>query len=280
MFDRLRARAACRSFDYQWAEIPQGDFLLSDAGFADHVDSILSEEELQIGREWFKGRRVLDAGCGQGRWIEGFLRLGCEVTAIDASAAAVAQNQERYGDRIRAMEADVLRADELFPGEKFDLVFSWGVLHHTRDAAAGVKALSRLVADDGLLYLYLYGPLAGTKKESRRLNIRRLGYNLLPLRARHRLMERRYGPGQAHAMFDLLSTPLNKRYSLDDAKKMLTDAGMTRTTVTIPHTELFLRSDRGSSSADPFFLPQPEPPYWFERLAEQAAARDAETAPA
>jgi SAM-dependent methyltransferase len=271
MLNQTRARLARRSFDYQWAELPTGTGLLSDGFFAENVDRILVEEELCIEPEWFVGRRVLDAGCGNGRWIEGFLRLGCEVTAIDASPHAIAAVTERYGDRIRALQGDVLRADELLTGEKYDLVFSWGVLHHPEDPALGVTALGRLVADQGLLYVYLYGRASIPHAMRLRLSVRRLVANAMPLDLRRRLIERRYGPERAHAIWDEISTPLNRRFSLERVEAMLREAGFGRVSRTIPHSELFLRADRGSSSADGHLLPRPEPPFWFQRLSDPAS---------
>ena len=100
---------------------------------------------------------MLDAGCGNGRWTEGFVRLGCEVTAVDASVNALAQVRARFGDGVRTRQGDVLEADRLLAGERFDLVWSWGVLHHTADTGRGIRTLERLVADDGIFYVYLYG---------------------------------------------------------------------------------------------------------------------------
>ena len=271
MLRKIRSRLARRSFDYQWATLPEGPFLLSDPGFAGDVDRILSEEELCIGREWFPGRRVLDAGCGNGRWIEGFVRLGCDVTALDVSRHALEQVRGRYGDAVRTVQGDVLAADRLLAGKRFDLVFSWGVLHHTEDTGRGVTALSRLVLPDGLLYLFLYGRECWGRVAAARLAAQRFAANLLPLPARRALIERLYGE-QAHGFFDALSTPLNDRFSYEEARAMLSSAGFSRIENTMPQFPLRLRADRGRSSADEHFLPPPEPPFWFERKPEPVAA--------
>ena len=267
MIDRFRARLARRSFDYQWRWMPEGAGLLSDSGFASRVDSILSESELRIDRRWFAGKQVLDAGCGNGRWIEGFLRLGSEVTAIDVSEAALRHVRRVYGDRIRVLRGSILEADSLLAGQEFDLVFSWGVLHHTENAADAMKTLARLVKQDGFLYLYLYGKESVSARGSLQLGAKRFALSLLPLSARRRLIEHMYGKEQAHATFDLLSTPLNKRFSLKKATALLHEAGFTQVVQTMPHTELFLRADFGRTSADPFLLPTPSQPYWFEELS-------------
>jgi SAM-dependent methyltransferase len=273
MLTAIRARLARRSFDYQWGSLPTGAWLSDDPRFGAKVERIISEEELAIDPEWFRGRRVLDAGCGNGRWTEGFVRLGCDVTAMDASANALAQVRSRFGDKVRTVEGDVLEADRLLAGERFDLVWSWGVLHHTADTGQGIRALERLVADDGLLYVYLYGrDTLPTRGSSWKLNVARVGLNLVPLRARRAILERVYGKRRAHEAFDLLSTPLNRRTTVAEATALLHAAGLPRVVRTIDHTEVFLRADHGASSADTHLRPLASAPYWFQQVEGAAAA--------
>jgi SAM-dependent methyltransferase len=271
MLASIRARLARRSFDYQWGSLPTGAWLSDDPRFGAQVERIISEEELAIDPEWFRGRRVLDAGCGNGRWTEGFVRLGCEVTAIDASANALVQVRDRFGDSVRTLQGDVLEADRLLAGERYDLVWSWGVLHHTADTGRGIRALERLVADDGLLYVYLYGrDTLPTRSSSWKLNAARVALNTVPLRARRAILERFYGKRRAHEAFDLLSTPLNRRTTVGEATALLRAAGLPRVVRTIDHTEVFLRADHGASSADPHLRPLAKPPYWFQQAETPA----------
>ena len=266
MLAAVRARLARRSFDYQWGSLPTGAWLSDDPRFGAQVERIISEEELAIDPIWFRGRRVLDAGCGNGRWTDGFVRLGCDVTAMDASINAMEQVRRRFGDAVRTLRGDVLEADRLLAGETFDLVWSWGVLHHTADTGRGIRSLERLVADDGLLYLYLYGrETLPTRSASWKLNGARAGLNLVPLRARKAILERVYGKRGAHEAFDLLSTPLNRRTTVAEATGLLHAAGLSRVVCTIDHTEVFVRADHGASSADPFLRPLATGPYWFQQ---------------
>jgi SAM-dependent methyltransferase len=273
MLQALRARLARRSFDFQWGSMPTGDWLSDDPRFGAQVDRIISEEELAIDREWFRGRRVLDAGCGNGRWTDGFVRLGCEVTAFDASANALAHVRERFGDAVRTVQGDVLQADLVLSDERFDLVWSWGVLHHTADTGKGIRVLERLVADDGLLYVYLYGrENMPTRVSNWKLNAARIALNTLPLKARKAFLVRLRGERGAHEAFDLLSTPLNRRTTVAEATGLLNAAGLPRVVRTIDHTEVFLRADHGSSSADPHLRPLATAPYWFQQPAARVPA--------
>src|SRR4051794_12540835 len=83
------ARHTVEAFGHQWASIPSGRFMLSDPEFKAQVDRIITEEELQLDRAWLKGKRVLDAGCGGGRWSYGLAKLGAHVTAADTNLSAL-----------------------------------------------------------------------------------------------------------------------------------------------------------------------------------------------
>ena len=82
------------------------------------------------------GRRVLEIGCGIGTDTINFARAGAEVTAIDVSARSLelaARRAELFGvgNRIRFVEADAERLSEFVEPHRYDLVYSFGVIHHS-----------------------------------------------------------------------------------------------------------------------------------------------------
>jgi SAM-dependent methyltransferase/uncharacterized protein YbaR (Trm112 family) len=112
----------------------------------------------------FTGRLVLDAGCGFGRHALFAARYGAEVVAIDNSSDAVASCKQNLGDAARA---HVIQADVASPPLRraaFDLVFSYGVLHHLTDPLAVFRVLGELVAPGGQLSIWVYGPRQGTTR--------------------------------------------------------------------------------------------------------------------
>jgi SAM-dependent methyltransferase len=107
--------------------------------------------------------RLLDAGCGTGVSTDYLCHLnpGAEVLAVDISAGALEVARERLRRSGGAGQVASLRQEQRslldLAGEgPFDYINSVGVLHHLRDPLAGLQALAGLLADDGLLHLFLY----------------------------------------------------------------------------------------------------------------------------
>lgn len=109
----------------------------------------------------FLGRLVLDAGCGFGRHAQHAARYGAEVIALDSSVDAVesaARNCAPLG-RVHVVQGDLLQpplADGIF-----DLVYSFGVLHHLEEPRQAFNRLGLLVRPGGRLALWVYGRRAG-----------------------------------------------------------------------------------------------------------------------
>ena len=86
--------------------------------------------------ERWAGKRVLEIGCGLGTDTINFARAGASVTAIDLSARSLELAQQRaevfgLADRITFLEADAERLSEYVKPEPYDLVYSFGVIHHS-----------------------------------------------------------------------------------------------------------------------------------------------------
>ncbi|MFN9152611.1 MAG: class I SAM-dependent methyltransferase, partial [bacterium] len=86
------------------------------------------------------GKRVLDAGCGAGRFAQIALDAGAEVVAVDLSSAVDAC-QANLGPHPRLTVVQASIYDLPFSPGSFDFVYSIGVLQHTPDVERAVKAL-------------------------------------------------------------------------------------------------------------------------------------------
>jgi SAM-dependent methyltransferase len=118
-----------------------------------------SEEQLAATTGWgdedYRGRLVLDAGVGAGRFAEVAARKGAEVVGVDLTRAvdAAADNLAGYCG-VHLVQADIFALP--FRPETFDLAFSVGTLHHTPDPATAFRRLARTVKPDGDLAVYLH----------------------------------------------------------------------------------------------------------------------------
>jgi len=107
-------------------------------------------------------QRFLDIGCGSGLHAVAALRLGArEVIAVDLDPESVRTSEEvlrRFAPEGAAWH--VLAADvfDLTPGAfgTFDIVYSWGVLHHTGNLERALASAAALVGPNGRLVLALY----------------------------------------------------------------------------------------------------------------------------
>lgn len=273
MLSSLRQKQTRQSFDFQWAELRDGDAMLSDTWFHEHVERILVDELLCVEPEWFRGKRVLDAGCGIGRWTLGLLRLGCHVTAVDQSPhglqAAQAYMQKLAPQALAEGRLELLQADLLAPpaellARRFDLVFSFGVLHHTGDTRRALTNLAPLVAADGVLFLYLYGARSlDLPRRAALLGLRTL-LAPLPFRLKAALLARLWPGRDPHQCFDTYSPLINDTHTHEQVEGWLRELGFQELTRTIDYTEIYLRARRRCAPALPE-RPRPPRPYWFER---------------
>ena len=86
--------------------------------------------------ERWRGRRVLEVGCGIGTDTIRFARHGANVTAVDLSAKSIEVARRRadiYGlsGQIDFFCGDAEELSRFVPAEPYDLIYSFGVIHHT-----------------------------------------------------------------------------------------------------------------------------------------------------
>jgi SAM-dependent methyltransferase len=84
----------------------------------------------------WRGKKVLEIGCGIGTDTMNFARAGAQVTAVDLSVESLKLAKKRaevfgLSDRINFYEVNAERLSNYIPAEKYDLVYSFGVVHHS-----------------------------------------------------------------------------------------------------------------------------------------------------
>jgi predicted RNA methylase len=116
-----------------------------------------------VGREKIQGRTFLDIGCGSGLFSLAAVRLGASrLLAVDLdpnSVATTTKTLQRYAPAGANWECKRISVFDLDPAQigKFDIVYSWGVLHHTGAMYKAIEKASAMVAPNGMIALALYG---------------------------------------------------------------------------------------------------------------------------
>ena len=133
--------------------------------------------------ETLRGKTFLDIGSGSGLFSLAARRLGASVHSLDYDPQSVACTRElkqRYfpGDAAWGVEqGSALDAAYLASLGRFDVVYSWGVLHHTGRMWDAIENVARLVADGGSLFIAIYNDQGTASIRWRRV---KQFYNRLP----------------------------------------------------------------------------------------------------
>ena len=110
----------------------------------------------------WSGTRVLEIGCGIGTDTMRFAQAGARVTAVDLSEASLQIARQRaqvlgLADRVTFHRADAERLNEAVPPEPYDLVYAFGVLHHTPHPERAMQLIrERYVHAESAVKLMVY----------------------------------------------------------------------------------------------------------------------------
>ena len=175
-----------------------------------HTDEVARGERFEFGKNWNRflstlddqriaqaeraivemlelpdltGKRFLDIGSGSGLSSLVARRLGASVHSFDYdphSVACTAELRRRYypqDDSWKVEEGSALDADYLRSLGKFDIVYSWGVLHHTGEMWKALENAQVPVSAGGKLFVAIYND---TGSQSARWRWIKKTYNGLP----------------------------------------------------------------------------------------------------
>jgi 2-polyprenyl-3-methyl-5-hydroxy-6-metoxy-1,4-benzoquinol methylase len=107
------------------------------------------------------GKKVLEIGCGIGTDTINFARHGAQVTAVDLTEKSIEVARQRaklFGleDRIRFIRADAERLSDFVPVESYDLVYSFGVIHHTPQPRRILEQIRKYVSSESTVKIMVY----------------------------------------------------------------------------------------------------------------------------
>ena len=141
-----------RSFSFEWNVHNSTQF---DSHRADSYSEDTLREKTGLTPEQVRGKLVLDAGVGAGRYTEILAGWGATVVGVDLSYAVEAAHVHfRHRPEVLIAQADIGRLP--FAPGTFDLIISIGVLHHTPDTRSYFSALPRLLKPGGEIAIWVY----------------------------------------------------------------------------------------------------------------------------
>lgn len=230
------SRQTRESFNFQWEEIPEGRFMIQDDRFKKEVTSNILRFT-GLSDEWFRDKKVLDAGCGQGRYTWGLCRLGARVTAMDISESGLRRTRENCSEftQLKTLCHNLLKP--LPPNEDYDLIWSFGVLHHTGDTYQAFRNIAPHVRPGGYFFLMLYGePRREHPGDYAAVNeYERLRYltRSMDFASKIRLIEKEMDEARlmvnsrehVHGYFDAISPAVNDLYDYSEIEAWLTSEG-------------------------------------------------------
>jgi SAM-dependent methyltransferase len=116
----------------------------------------------------YRGRQLLEVGCGLGTDLARFARGGAEVTGVDLSATAInlaRQNLAQAGlpARLAVMDGEALQ----FPDGSFDVVYAHGAIQYTANPGRMIAELHRVLRSGGEAILMVYNRRSWLKALSR-----------------------------------------------------------------------------------------------------------------
>jgi 2-polyprenyl-3-methyl-5-hydroxy-6-metoxy-1,4-benzoquinol methylase len=159
--------------------------------------SVLTNDRIEIakqslvnmlGYDDLTGKTFLDAGCGSGLFSLVAVKLGATVYSFDFDPNSVKCTQflkEKYFPQGKwtIQEGSVLNSDYISSLGKFDIVYSWGVLHHTGNLYGALEIIDRAVKENGNLFIAIYNDQGNIsdrwKKVKRMYNSNFLGKALI-----------------------------------------------------------------------------------------------------
>jgi 2-polyprenyl-3-methyl-5-hydroxy-6-metoxy-1,4-benzoquinol methylase len=108
----------------------------------------------------WKGKKVLEIGCGIGSDTINFARAGAQVTAVDLSTESLALAKKRaevFGlDNITFYQANAEQLSDYVPVEVYDLVYSFGVIHHTPHPERIIEQVHKYLGKNSIFKMMVY----------------------------------------------------------------------------------------------------------------------------
>lgn len=236
----LAIKAAARA---QWGHDPAGGLAAGDVELGTPESFARVERYRYQEQPWmhstfrfdrFAGQRVLEVGVGLGTDHLQFARSGATLTGIDLTPRCVKLTGRRFEQEGLTSALHVMNAERLgFKDASFDVVYSFGVLHHTAAPERAFREIRRVLRPGGVFIGGLYNRRSAfvALMQSQRL--------LMP-EYRHLSFEERLSLVE-HSTGDDTSRPHVRVFTAPELRRLLLGAGFQRVNMSTRHSGLRIR---------------------------------------
>lgn len=150
----------------QWGHDPAGNIAVEGGKLGSPESFELVREHREREQPWmeetfrwerFRGARVLEIGVGLGTDHRSLARGGAILSGIDLTPRCIELTARRFEQEGLQSDLQVMDAENMsFPDDSFDVVYSFGVLHHTSSTERAFKEVRRVLRPGGLFVGGLY----------------------------------------------------------------------------------------------------------------------------
>lgn len=221
----VATEAYAESFGIEWQRFPR---IQLDSYNGTKVSWTRFKQLTGVDPADLKGKRVLDVGCGSGRFLELVAQSGADAYGADLSAAVeVSHENLKQFTNCSVVQADLFKLP--FANDQFDLIYSIGVLHHTPDPEAAFRGLVKHLKPGGRIAVWVYG--LGVSSGIRARWIPRPShlfgplFRLLPLPARIKVLEGFARFALAAGSIPVAGRLLKHIFWIDDLRRTATQNG-------------------------------------------------------
>lgn len=191
-----------------------------------------------VEKSFLKGKKVLEAGCGTGELSNALALLGAKsVTGVDLSSASVKKAKE-LKKRFKVKNSDFFEMDLLEPSlkknEKFDVIVSYGVLHHTADPKQAFGNVVKHLKKKGTISIGLYNKFGRVRHRVKRKFVNFLAGE--DFEKRMKLAEKLFFAGKTPKqgkiwLADKYAHPFEEYYSIKEIRKWFGEEGIEFTAI-------------------------------------------------
>ena len=173
-----------------------------------------------------QGKRVLEIGIGAGTDFINWVRHGAQATGVDLTEQGVDLAKERLDLEGLAANVQIADAEELpFADQSFDLVYSYGVLHHSPDTLKAIREVHRVLKPGGSARIMIYHAHCW------------VGFMLWGV---HCLARLRPWKNARWAIYNYLESPGTKAYTKAEAQELFSSFSQTRIRTQLSHGDLLM----------------------------------------